>query len=269
MAGKRSDAATVDSRNYDVIAELEASNWWYEARRDLLRRELSAHGPYRSAVDVGCGIGANLPVLQELAAAVVGVDPNPDAVRWSAGRRGGSKIVLGSAAALDLADASADLVVCLDVLEHIEDDRAALREIRRILVPGGLLMVTVPAHPHLWNDNDQFSHHVRRYRKRDLAARLSDWKVLEIGYWNGFAYPPMLAYSSFRRLFPARRPTNNLRHIPGLFNGALRFLAVAENRLRHRIAPWTGTSLLAIARRTDSPDERSLPPLAAAGGEAS
>jgi SAM-dependent methyltransferase len=238
----------LEVEDYETIARLEQDNWWYAARRDLVRRCLEAHGPFAVALDLGCGVGANVAVLQSLAREVVAIDPSPEAIRWCH-QRGLTAVRLGDATAIDLPDRSVDLVTCLDVLEHVDDDARAMGEIRRVLRPGGWLMVTVPAFPHLWSDNDEFARHRRRYRKAGLRRLLAGLEIQQLGYWNALMYPPMLAFSAWRRVRKPRRPDNNLLLLPGAADPLLRGLLRWENRLRGRLPPPIGTSLLALARQ--------------------
>lgn len=232
--------------NYGAIARLEETSWWYSARRDLLRRTLRPLAPFERALDLGCGVGANLGLLRTLCDDLVAVDSSPEAVRWCQSR--GFAAVLGDVSALNLPAASFDLVTCLDVLEHV-DDAQAMREIRRVLRPGGLLVITVPAHPRLWSENDEYAHHLRRYRLGELEDLLCGLEQMELSYWNFFMYLPMRAYSALRRRRPARKPNNNLLLLPRVANGPLKLVVMGENRVRDWIRFPTGTSLVALARQ--------------------
>ncbi len=237
----------MERTNYDTIARLEEANWWYSGRRDLLRRTLQPLAPFRRALDVGCGVGANLAVLSAYCGELVAIDSSPEAVRWC--RERGFAAELGAVGDLPFPSATFDLVTCLDVLEHV-DDVPATEEIRRVLRPGGLLLVTVPAHPRLWNENDEIAHHRRRYRRCDLQRVLLGFSEVELSYWNFFMYVPMRAYSALRRRHPARVRKNNLLLVPEVANAPLKLLVRAENRLREWIRFPTGTSLVALARRS-------------------
>ncbi len=233
--------------NYDTIARLEQSNWWYEARREMLAGTLAPLAPFARGVDLGCGVGANLRLLDQVCDEVIGIDANPRAIEWCHSR-GFHSVRLGDAMALDLPDESVELVTCLDVLEHV-DDRAAMAEISRILAVGGYLAVTVPAHPHLWNENDDHSQHLRRYRVEQLRELLGGLQISSMSYWNFATYLPMLLYCAAQRIRKPKKPENNLRRIPTLANRPLRLLLAGENRLRQHISFPTGTSLVALARK--------------------
>ena len=94
----------------------------------------------------------------------------------------------------------------LDVIEHVDDDVAALRELRRVLCPGGRLLVAVPAFMFLWGKQDEVSHHRRRYTAGSLRAALAGagFAVDRTSYFNTLLFPPVAAVRLGRRLL--RRP---------------------------------------------------------------
>ena len=182
---------------YEEMAALEDHHWWFVGRRkllwSLLRRE---GGVARGArvLDAGCGTGRNLVEFGG-----IGVDPSPDAV--AAARARGVEVVQAPVEALPFADASFDLLLATDVLEHVEDDGAALRELRRVAAPGALLLVTVPAHPWLWSGHDEALHHRRRYRRAELLreVRAAGWEPAVATWWNAALLPAIALVRSFSR----------------------------------------------------------------------
>lgn len=241
----------MEARNFEEIERLERSNWWYRARRDLLQALLRRAGRrFRSLLDVGCGTGANLPALRPYAERVTGLDTDPNALRI-AEKKGYDALLAGSVT--DFAPAALhDAAVCLDVLEHVDDKQAVLN-LARCLEPGGWLMLSVPAHAYLWNDNDAFSHHLRRYEREELRELLRGcFSIERLSYWNLSAFLP--AYALFRwirrqRLSPPERRTNNLTLIPRGLDGLLYRIVWLENRLFERVDLWQGTSVVCVARK--------------------
>jgi SAM-dependent methyltransferase len=157
---------------FDRMAALDQTHWWYVARRrilsDLIARVIKPPKDAR-ILEIGCGTGHNFPVL--------GAYGHVDALevdapaRAIASERLGREV--GSAPLPELtgiADASYDLIALLDVLEHIEGDRAALLSIRKKLKPGGAILVTVPANEWMWSAHDTVHHHYRRYNPGTLRA---------------------------------------------------------------------------------------------------
>jgi SAM-dependent methyltransferase len=157
---------------YDRMAELDERHWWYRARRDILRalirRRIALPADAR-LLEIGCGTGHNLMMLREFGAAdAVEIDA---AARAIASRRLGHPVMDAPLPALTgVPEGAYDLVALLDVLEHVDEDRAALASIAKRLRPGGRILVTVPAHPWMWSAHDVVNHHKRRYTKRTLRA---------------------------------------------------------------------------------------------------
>lgn len=140
-------------------------------------------------LDAGCGGGRVLAELATIGTAI-GLEPAP-ASRARALERGAGDVIDGTVEALPFADGDFDLALLLDVLEHLDDEGAALRELRRAVRPGVGLVVTVPAHPRLWSRHDDLNHHRRRYTRRSLAAAARDagWRVVRITHFNALLLP--------------------------------------------------------------------------------
>jgi SAM-dependent methyltransferase len=161
---------------YDEMRALEDHHWWFRGKRTVLGpaiRAAAAAAPSGPVVDLGCGTGGNLRHLAELGLgrATVGIDADERALLHCAGR--GLTRLVRAEGRLPLVDRSVAIVTAFDVLEHVEDDLALLREIRRVLVPGGALVASVPAYPWLWSQHDVVLGHVRRYRTGELEKRLA------------------------------------------------------------------------------------------------
>ena len=222
------------------IAELEGSHFWFAGRRALVRRLLERHVERRaaSALDLGCGTGSFLPILEQYADTVVGLDPfggeNP-------------RIIAGAAERLPFEEASFDLAVALDVLEHV-DDRAAVGELSRVVRPGGWVMVTVPALPGLWSERDALASHRRRYRRSELVTlfEAGGFAVAETAYYQFLLFPLVLVSRALGRVYPR---TAKLEEQPSdRVNGFLRRVSELEVQLGTRI-PWPLGSTLAVAAR--------------------
>ncbi len=195
----------MDAYAYDLETRIESTHWWLVGRRRFLARAIEAVALPREArvLDVGSGTGSNLRLLRELGFIDYrGVDASELAVSYCA-EKGLGHVDLGDVCALETADASMDLVMATDIIEHVDDDTAALREIRRVLRPGRHAIVTVPAFPSLWSRHDESAHHKRRYRRGELERRIADaGLVLRRGfYFNYLLFVPIwLARQTFRLL---------------------------------------------------------------------
>jgi SAM-dependent methyltransferase len=179
-------------RDYEHQTHLaEDRHWWYRGRRTVLEGVIGGLALPGGAriLDAGCGSGRNMVELARHGA-VTGVELSQTSVAL-ARERGVGEVIAGSALEMPLADASFELAVCLDVIEHLQDDLAALRELRRVVAPGGSLLVTVPAYQWLWSGHDEINHHHRRYTRRSLqsVAERAGWSQLRTTYFNSLLLP--------------------------------------------------------------------------------
>lgn len=255
------------------LASQEENHWWFRARRRILQAVLAGAGrpqEARQVVDLGCGAALDLAQLAPAEAGRIGIDRAASALEAARRRleaehadagsgteRNGFLLARADATTLPLRDACADLVFALDVLEHLDDDALALREARRILVPGGLLLVTVPAWPFLWSEHDEALEHRRRYRRADLLNLLrgAGFEIERESYFNFLLFGPAALYRLVRRCIvgTGRRrsapPSSDTRRL-GNFGGWLLERSMGAERfwVSRRRLPF-GLSLLALARR--------------------
>ena len=178
---------------YDRMAAHDSTHWWYRARREILSDYLARYAALpRDAriLEIGCGTGHNLPMLARFGAVeAIEIDP---AARAIASERLGRPVGDAPLPALPGIERGAyDLVAVLDVVEHIEDDVAALAAMTTLLKPGGKILIAVPAHQWLWSAHDVVNHHHRRYSKRTLARAIADagLKPARLTYFNSLLFP--------------------------------------------------------------------------------
>jgi SAM-dependent methyltransferase len=245
----------VDERLYGYFFEVEERFWWNVATRRAFFRTLAPVAPPPAArvVDVGCGTGIVLREFPWPVRSLVGCDAAPVALALTR-RREIRDLVRADVGALPFADAALDLVLALDVIEHLDDDGAALAELARVVRPGGYLLLHVPAFNMLWSDKDDINHHRRRYR-RPAARRLlraAGLDVVSLTYLNAVLLPPALLRSAWQRLRPPD-PVHTDAFLQRLYHprGATNAAMIALLGLEGRLARWLpfGTSLLALARR--------------------
>jgi SAM-dependent methyltransferase len=212
-----------DSYESDTLA-VEDRHWWYRGRRrivlDVVR---SLPLPSRPRIlDAGCGSGRNLVELSGFGT-VVGLEPSPRGAEV-ARARGVGEVVVAGIGAMPFEDSSFDLITCLDVLEHIEDDLGALRELRRVARPGGILLITAPAYPRLWSSHDELNRHCRRYTRRVLLDRAVEagWRPLRTTHFNALLLPVAAAWRLADRARPGQAPpTSELVRTPASLNWLL------------------------------------------------
>ncbi len=242
----------LEEQQYIEQFELERSYWWFIGRRRIVAALLDAaaisKADERLVVDVGCGTGGNLELLSSYGTCV-GMDISQFALSLCREHWNGL-LVCADALRLPLRDCAAKLVAALDVLEHIEDDVNALREFWRVLIGGGVLVLTVPAFKWLWSGHDIALRHFRRYARAEIER-----KLVAVGFEIeklSFAICPLLPFVFlFRKLqliaqIGARKHTAFIR-LPRLLNELLIGMLGLEARLIKHIELPFGISLICRA----------------------
>jgi SAM-dependent methyltransferase len=237
--------------------EIEDDHWWYRGRRRVIEEALAGlglSGPL-DILDAGCGSGRNMVDLARLGT-VTGLEL-ADASVARARSRGVGEVVQATLEEMPFGAGSFDLAVSFDVIEHLDDDRRALAELRRVVRPGGLLVVTVPAYQWLWSEHDVVNHHRRRYTRRTLVAAAEDagWETVSTTHFNGLLLPAAVVHRGLLRLRrggvtdPAEAVSDLERTSP-LLNRMLERPLALEARLigSGRRLPC-GLSLLAVFRQ--------------------
>jgi len=238
---------------YPIMFRIEQSHWWYTGRRKILTsfvadicRRVTDRRP--RILDVGCGTGANLLMLSQFGDAE-GVDISEDALAFCR-ERGLEKVKLGAGEALPYDDGTFDLVTGLDVVEHMDDDLAGLREMRRVLRPGGRVLLFVPTFMFLWGVQDDVSNHRRRYRLPELQRVLEQagFEIERMTYANITFFLPILLMRKLMRLTGIKAESENNINVSAL-NGVLGSVFGAESVvLRFMNIPF-GVSGLCVARK--------------------
>jgi SAM-dependent methyltransferase len=236
---------------FERMAEQDQHHWWFVARRKILAEVIRrvAQPPKRSRVlEVGCGTGHNLDML--------GTFGKLDACELDAIARGMAADRLGrpvlEARLPDLSmfkAGSYDLIALLDVLEHVPDDSGSLAAIRKLLKPGGALLLTVPANKWMWSAHDVAHHHFRRYTRKDLGELLREagFEVQLLSYFNTLLFPVVAAARILGKL---RGRDSADDAMPGqVANATLEKVFGLEAGLIGRVPMPFGVSLVAVARR--------------------
>ncbi len=242
--------SSVDSLLLREHLKLEERHWWFVARRRILlgvlERNLDLKGGLQ-ILDAGCGGGATMESLCRYGS-VRGIDISEEAVEYNRGR--GREVILGSIERMPFADNSFDLALALDVIEHVPDDLQALRELFRILRPGELLLVTVPALQMLWSAHDVSNVHYRRYTLGELRGRVetAGFEVVTATYFNSILFPLILVFRWLQRLRP-RSTASDLTEVPQPLNTLLTGVFSLEKPFVGRIKLPFGVSALCFARK--------------------
>jgi SAM-dependent methyltransferase len=234
---------------YQQMAELDERHWWYRARRriiaDLIRREIRP-GPDAQILELGCGTGHNLAMLADFGH-VDGLELDDEAREMSAKRLGREVMSSPLPELIDVRDRHYDLVGAFDVIEHIDDDRAALASIATKLRPGGKFIMTVPAHQWMWTAHDVVNHHKRRYSKRSLRQLIEDspLRLERIGYFNSLLFPLAIAERASSKL--RGKDSADVKLPPAPLNSLLEKVFEAERYAVGRLPLPPGLSLFAVA----------------------
>ena len=240
---------------YPIMFRIEQSHWWYTGRRKILAnfvedicRRVTDRRP--RILDVGCGTGANLLMLSEYGDAE-GVDISKDALAFCR-ERGLDKVKLGAGEKLPYDDGTFDLVTAFDVVEHMDDDLAGLSEMRRVLRPGGRVLLFVPTFMFLWGVQDDVSNHRRRYRLPELQRVLvqAGFEIERSTYANITFFLPILFIRKLMQITGVKAASENNINVPAL-NGVLGRVLGAESRiLRYMNLPF-GVSGLCVGKAAD------------------
>ena len=236
---------------YRRMFEAEERQWWYAGMRAISFSliDLAARGtPPRALLDAGCGTGNNLRHLGRGARAT-GVDSSQEALRFCQER--GVVVARGSVLALPFRDGAFDGVTSFDVIYHrwVSDDRAALSEMTRVLRPGGLLLVRVPALRMLWGAHDEAVHSRHRYTRGELVALFdgAGFEVVRATYCNCFLFPLLIVRRTLDRLLS--RHGSDVQFLPAPLERVFRLLLELEARLVRFFPLPFGSSVMAVGRK--------------------
>jgi SAM-dependent methyltransferase len=240
-------------QHYEMILRRRERFWWYVGRRECFASLLNGHlsKTARLGMDAGCGPGTNEALYEGLAERWLCGDVNPESFRiWrpQAGRLG----LLGDLAMPPVKEGYLDLILLLDVLEHVDNERPILDAAWRLLKPGGILFVSVPALQALWSWHDVQAGHRRRYRLSSVRRLLesSGFEVPHARYFNCLLTLPMFVIRKVTRRMRSMEDRIELDLSPGALNGLFLSWLRVERRLSDAgfRLPWGSTAVL-LARK--------------------
>lgn len=240
---------------YDQIYAIEQRHWWYVARRkiifDWVFQILREYNSPR-ILDIGCGTGSNIEHLHlRDYRQVTGLDISTRALRYCQSKQL-TDLVCGDSIRPPFRPQTFDVIMALDLIEHLEDDVTALQRLADLLRPGGQMVVFTPAFNFLWGRQDDISHHFRRYTSGELKQKLemAGFSIEKMSYANTFLFPVIWAGRVIVRLFDSQihSVSENDLH-PSWSNGLLQTIFAAERPLLRLVAFPFGVSLLCIAKK--------------------
>jgi 2-polyprenyl-3-methyl-5-hydroxy-6-metoxy-1,4-benzoquinol methylase len=238
----------VKTEAYELMRDLAASHWWYRARCDIICSLVERHVPQGSSiVDYGGGTGYVAQRLQELGYAVRVADMSREMLDECTAC--GLQVIDLSAG--ELPAASADCILALDVLEHVDDEVEVLGRLRRSLRPGGILVATVPAYEFLWSGEDYVSNHLRRHTRGTFLKNIKSggFTVVWSSYFNTILFPLIAAAIMAKRILrPRDMYRSNVTQTPSWQNALFYRVFASERPMLQSVSFPFGVSIAAIAK---------------------
>jgi SAM-dependent methyltransferase len=240
---------------YSQIFQIEQTHWWYAGRRkivfDWVFRILDRTTRAR-ILDVGCGTGYNLDILRKLGFSdVYGLDIAPEALYFCEAR-GLPQVICGDLTDVPFANESFDLVLALDIIEHLEDDLRGLRGMARLLKPGGALVIFTPALPSLWSLQDEVGHHFRRYTTAELKQKTlkTGLEIVKLSYANSLLFPLVWVGRMILRMVQNRVTLISEADLsPNWSNEILKNIFSTERAMLRRINFPVGVSIFCVCQK--------------------
>lgn len=237
-------------KEQEHYGELGENYWWlggkYDIIVDLMKRHRSNLAS-TSILDVGCGPGNMFNLLKPFGV-VSGMDFSEDALRL-AKDKGYKELQYGKAEQIPYADESFDIVVALDIIEHVPDDREAIKEIFRVLKPGGKLFFSLPAYMFLWGDHDDMYGHYRRYTKTEIRRKMENggFVTKQISYVEPVFLLPLLVFRRLKKKMKTQK--DDFVHLPGFLNTFLRHFIGAEKYILRVMSIPFGVSIVGVVEK--------------------
>lgn len=200
----------MESQIYDELFLLEKNYWWHVSKRNLVHKEIKRAGiksPMTRILDAGCGTGIMMSELAKKFPLTYGIDNSKKALKFCH-KRGLHKVKLGDLEKkLPFPTNHFDVITCLDVIEHLKHDGAALKEMHRVLKKDGRIFINVPAFQFLWTHHDDLLWHKRRYRRRELVKliRKSGFRVQKSSYFYSFLFLQAVVLFKLGLLFGGKK----------------------------------------------------------------
>jgi len=245
----------MENKIFQKMLKLESSHWWFVARRKIIQKAINNLDLPRNIriLDAGCGNGDNLSLLSTFGD-LVAFEKNEYALKTAKSKK------IGEIYKAELPDklpntvkTNFDLIVLLDVLEHIDDDSKSLTTVRKLMNNKGIILITVPAFQWLWSEHDVIHHHKRRYSKSELREKLdsSGFRIKYISYFNTLLFPFALVERIGQKIFSPSNP--EILELPNnKINFLLEKIFSLETIFMNKISLPFGLSLVAIAEKKNN-----------------
>ena len=232
----------MDSSEIKALGELESIHWWYQIRKSILTKNVLKMGKLEHILDLGSATGGNTLALQELGYKVTSVEYSDTGVQIQVSK--GISVIQADARSLPFSEDSFDLVICLDVIEHIFEEQAVVKEIARVLKDRGKFIFTVPEGKKLWSSHDVAVSHVKRYEKKEFSELIQSagLRVDILQSRNVFLKPIAIVLRKIKT-------GSDLKRVPWLLNKILFCTAYVENKIG--TGRFKGMTIWAIGEKSD------------------
>ncbi|MDO8496205.1 MAG: class I SAM-dependent methyltransferase [bacterium] len=240
---------------YKTYFTIEENNWWFRVRRNLIFDLLQKYKVSKTAkiFDFGCGSGYTVGYLQKLGYDTSGSDISAEAIEFGLSKDV-RNIAVARSGEIEPPEGNFDLILALDVIEHIEDDLGAIGAIERALRPGGMAILTVPAYQWLWGVQDEVAHHFRRYTMTGLTSvvkRSGDLTIIHKTYFNTFLFLPIAVVRMLSKWFNLRERESDFDISNGILNSIFYFIFNLETYFLKLFSFPFGVSILFILKKND------------------
>ena len=241
----------MDGEAYKEMIKLQEKHWWFVARREVIKSfiKLQMNESSTSKVlEIGCGVGGNVDLLSQ-SGDYLGIDMHKPAIDYCSEKfpQFNFQCTRVEDIPQEFSSNKFDSIYILDVLEHIDDQRAILKSTQNYLTQNGKILLTVPAFEFLWSPHDDFVHHVRRYTKSGLKKTLEEagYKVERISYFNSILFPLALIQRLGMRLMKKKLSTH-LSTPPVVVNWVFRVVFAQEALILNHTNLPIGLSIIVV-----------------------
>jgi len=243
---RRNQCGKMDHNFYKNYFEFEKYHWWFRVRRNIILALLEKYKILKTAkiFDFGCGSGYTVGYLQKLGYYA-------EAIEFGRSR-GVGNLEVAQNNQIEALEGGFDLIMALDVVEHIEDDLGVISNLERALKPGGSLIITVPAHMWLWGVQDDVAHHFRRYTMKSVVHLFDKFPSLAMvkkSYFNTFLFPMIAVARLASRWFGLGGRESDFEINNGLLNNIFFSVFNLESKfLKYFNFPF-GVSILLVVKK--------------------
>lgn len=240
----------MQDQTYTLLYETELNHWWYKVRRKIVKRLINQYVNNENIkiLDVGCGTGQLMKELKDVGE-IYGIDFSVHAIDFCR-KRGLVEVKQGSATSIPYGDNSFDVILALDLLEHVEDDHEAIKEMKRVVKDKGIFIIFVPAFNFLWGRSDEIGKHFRRYSKERLlkVIKQNDLEVLRFSYFNFILFLPIALIRLIIRILKIKIQSENNTKF-GFINKMLYYIFLFESFMLQRTNFPFGVSMLVVCKK--------------------